>query len=68
MLRMRLVYIRPRLPRQVSFDFMNQQLVWHGVSVSLLESCPSACVLAHHWLTLAAARVSLLCVMRHARV
>lgn len=33
--RMRLVHIKPRVGRQVAFDFMNQQLVWHGFSVRI---------------------------------
>jgi peroxin-2 len=37
---MRLVYIRSRMSRQVAFDFMNQQLVWHGFSEFLLFFLP----------------------------
>ena len=33
---MRLVYARSRAGRQVSFDYMNQQLVWHGLTVRAL--------------------------------
>jgi len=30
LLRMRLIYIHPRVARQVNFEFMNQQLLWQG--------------------------------------
>ena len=34
---MRLVYIRSRIGREVDFEYMNQQLVWHGFSVRKRE-------------------------------
>eukprot|EP01006_Ploeotia_vitrea_P049263 TRINITY_DN67324_c11_g7_i1.p1 TRINITY_DN67324_c11_g7~~TRINITY_DN67324_c11_g7_i1.p1 ORF type:complete len:270 (+),score=85.75 TRINITY_DN67324_c11_g7_i1:3-812(+) len=40
LLSMRLIYIQSRVARQVSFEFMNQQLVWHGFSEFLLFVIP----------------------------
>eukprot|EP00455_Lapot_gusevi_P032035 TRINITY_DN3490_c0_g1_i5.p1 TRINITY_DN3490_c0_g1~~TRINITY_DN3490_c0_g1_i5.p1 ORF type:complete len:343 (+),score=34.99 TRINITY_DN3490_c0_g1_i5:135-1163(+) len=40
LLGMRLVYLHPKLSRHVSFEFMNQQLVWHGFSEFLLFMMP----------------------------
>ena len=39
-LRMQLTYISPRMSRQIAFDFMNQQLVWHSFSEFLLFFLP----------------------------
>lgn len=36
----RMVYSRPRVMRQVAFDFMNQQLVWQGLSEFFLFVLP----------------------------
>lgn len=40
LLGMRLVYAHPTMSRQVSFEFLNQQLVWHGLSEFLLFVIP----------------------------
>ena len=40
LLGMELVYIEPRMNRQVVFDLINQQLVWHGFSEFLLFFLP----------------------------
>jgi peroxin-2 len=40
LLGMRLALINPKLSRQVSFEFMNQQLVWHGLSEFLMFLMP----------------------------
>ncbi|KAJ3005828.1 peroxisome assembly protein (Peroxin-2) [Thoreauomyces humboldtii] len=39
-LRMRLVYARREMSRQVSFEFMNRQLVWHAFTEFLLFLVP----------------------------
>ncbi len=39
-LSMRLVYAHGKVVRQVTFDFMNQQLIWHGFSEFLLFILP----------------------------
>lgn len=38
-LQMRLVYAKKSLNRQVSFEFLNRQLVWHAFTVSLVIMC-----------------------------
>ncbi|TPX72932.1 hypothetical protein SpCBS45565_g00254 [Spizellomyces sp. 'palustris'] len=40
LLRMRLVYTRREMARQVSFEFMNRQLVWHAFTEFLLFLVP----------------------------
>ncbi|KAJ3190328.1 peroxisome assembly protein (Peroxin-2) [Gaertneriomyces sp. JEL0708] len=40
LLRMRLVYTRREMSRQVSFEFMNRQLVWHAFTEFLLFLAP----------------------------
>jgi peroxin-2 len=40
LLRMRLVYARPAMLRQVSFEYMNRQLVWAGFTEFLLFLMP----------------------------
>jgi peroxin-2 len=39
-LRMRLVYIESRVLRQISFEFLNQQLLWQGMSEFMLFLMP----------------------------
>lgn len=36
MLAMRLVYSKKSMNRQVSFEFLNRQMVWHAFTVSIL--------------------------------
>ena len=37
---MRLVYQHPKTARQISFEFMNQQLVWQGFSEFIMFILP----------------------------
>lgn len=43
---MRMVYAQKSLNRQVSFEFLNRQMVWHAFTVSRIGY--TSCAFIHH--------------------